>query len=202
MKAGAHHTAQRLLEAGTIKPMLIAMPSDGLLGDGSGYIVQAGNDYEQWIVEDVPKAVLEATNLASEQSPIFLAGLSMGGFGALRLGAKYGQQLSGISGHSSITCWDEMALFVEEDIAIVNIPKKEKNVIDVILEHQNNLPPLRFDCGQEDPLIEGNRKLHQQLLDRDIKHQYEEFTGGHEWPYWETHLVDTLTFFNGLLKES
>ena len=37
-KGGAHHTAARLIEQGQIPPMVLAMPSDGLWGDGSGYI--------------------------------------------------------------------------------------------------------------------------------------------------------------------
>ena len=41
------------------------------------------------------------------------------------------------------------------------------------------LPPLRFDYGKSDGLIEGNRLLHQQLLDLNIPHTYGEFEGGH-----------------------
>ncbi|WP_373400007.1 hypothetical protein V8V91_10515 [Algoriphagus halophilus] len=38
MKGGAHVTAKRLMESGKIRPAIIAMPSDGLWGDGSGYL--------------------------------------------------------------------------------------------------------------------------------------------------------------------
>jgi enterochelin esterase-like enzyme len=37
--------------------------------------------------------------------------------------------------------------------------------------------------------------LHQQLTEHGIAHEYEEFPGGHEWPYWERHLADSLSFF-------
>jgi len=62
------------------------------------------------------------------------------------------------------------------------------------------LPPIRFDCGTEDELIEGNRKLHQELLDFAITHQYKENPGKHEWTYWESNIKETMLFFNEILK--
>ena len=47
-KAGVHRTAQRLIEAGRIKPMVIAMPSDGLWGDGSAYLPHNALNFEKW----------------------------------------------------------------------------------------------------------------------------------------------------------
>ena len=61
--------------------------------------------------------------------------------------------------------------------------------------HRAKLPPVRFDCGKEDLLIEPNRKLHTQLTEAGIAHTYEEFDGIHEWKYWEDHLADSLLFF-------
>ena len=58
------------------------------------------------------------------------------------------------------------------------------------------LPPLRFDCGTDDHLLAGNRALHAALDARAIEHQYEEFAGGHDWPYWRLHLADTLRFLD------
>jgi enterochelin esterase-like enzyme len=56
------------------------------------------------------------------------------------------------------------------------------------------LPRLRFDCGIEDTLLEGNRALHRALVIRDISHTYAEFAGGHEWPYWQQLVLETLRF--------
>ncbi len=40
--------------------MILAMPSDGLWGDGSGYLWYDGVDYENWIMEDVIEAVVQS----------------------------------------------------------------------------------------------------------------------------------------------
>lgn len=202
-KAGVHLTAQRLIDEGRIPPMAIAMPSDGLWGDGSAYLPHNHLNFEKWIAEDVPAAVQENIEAVTEQSPQFIGGLSMGGFGALRIGAKYHPNYRGISGHSSITALDQMTLFVEEPLE--NYRQEDamnKSVLETVLENRDHLPALRFDCGQDDLLIEQNRTLHTQLTEAGIAHSYEEFAGEHAWPYWEEHVVDSLCFFSTLLQET
>jgi len=200
-KTGIHLQMKSWIAAGIVEPMIIAMPSDGLWRDGSGYLPLKEADFEKWIVEDVPNAVAELIPQASEHSTLFISGLSMGGFGALRLGIKHNDKFSGVSGLSSITVLEEMKLFTDEDISVYYQEKKENNaVLATILKHKDTLPPFRFDCGTEDLLIEGNRILHQQLVEANIKHTYKENPGKHEWIYWETYIKDTILFFNTILK--
>lgn len=199
---GAHKTAARLIEAGTIQPVILAMPSDGLWGDGSGYLSHAKQDFERWIVDEVPAVVKEVTDTATDQSPLFVAGLSMGGFGALRLGGKYAARFTGIAAHSAITHFEQLAQFVEEPLVTFEAQAKDHSTADALINNKDNLPPLRFDCGTADPLLEANRALHQALGAANVQHIYEEFSGGHEWPYWERHVVDTLKFFDQLCRQS
>jgi S-formylglutathione hydrolase FrmB len=197
LKGGAHVTAARLILEGAIPPMVLAMPSDGLWGDGSGYVRHvSGADYDRYIVEDVPACAAEVVPAITAKSPQFISGLSMGGFGALRLGAKYASRFRGVSGHSSITHFSQMSGFVEEPLdAYGPPPVEEQSVLYWIDANRAGLPPIRFDCGTSDALIEENRTLHRELGARGVPHVYEEFPGGHEWPYWELHLADTLRFF-------
>ena len=195
LKGGAHRTLERLISDGEIPPCVLAMPSDGLWGDGSGYLPHRTQDFERWIVFETPAAAAQAAPSITPRSPIFIAGLSMGGFGALRLAAKYPQRFRGASGHSSITHFDQLQLFVEERSGSFTALEEDRSVLDIMLRHRSRLPPIRFDCGMGDPLIEQNRALHLALVDARIAHDYEEFPGGHEWTYWEAHLADTLRFF-------
>lgn len=197
MGGGAHLTAARLIAAGEMRPMVLAMPSDGLWGDGSGYLQHQKKNYERWIVEEVPAAVAEVVDQVTDQSPRYIAGLSMGGFGALRLGGKYAERFAGIAAHSAITHFEQLAEFVEEPLAAYGAPTQDYGAAEALI--RKPLPPLRFDCGTADPLLEANRTLHAQLNEAGIQHIYEEFEGGHEWPYWELHLEDTFRFFNSLI---
>lgn len=194
LKAGVHRTAQRLINRGETSPMVIAMPSDGLVGDGSGYLTYPGCDVERWIIEEVPAiARLAAPQLRSD-ARIAIAGLSMGGFGALRLGAKYADRFHAISAHSAITDIAEMRQFVEEPLGsfLRTAARQELTALHWLLKQRNALPPLRFDCGTSDSLLGGNRALHEALVAAGVPHDYEEFAGGHEWSYWTEHIVSTL----------
>ncbi|HTV00301.1 MAG TPA: alpha/beta hydrolase-fold protein [Luteitalea sp.] len=196
LQGGAHHTARRLHDSGEIPAFALAMPVDGLRGDGTGYLCHPdGIDYEGWIVDDVPKAARVALPDMAPDVPRFIAGLSMGGFGALRIGARHHARFAGISGHSSITHLDQMSQFVEEEVSTLAADAADASVLDAILAAGASLPPLRFDCGADDPLIDDNRALDAALRMRDVPHTYEEFPGAHEWAYWEAHLEDSLRFF-------
>ncbi len=200
MKAGVHRTAQRLIDEKHIKTIALAMPSDGLFGDGSGYLPHSGREFEKWIVDDVPAAVREAfPNLKFDDEAVFVAGLSMGGFGAMRLGANYPQRFRGFAGHSSITELAQMSQFVEEPLSLYRQEEADDgSVLAQMLKNKANLPPFRFDCGRDDNLLAANQMLHQKLLEHAIPHEYEEFSGGHEWAYWEKHIEQTLVFFDRL----
>jgi S-formylglutathione hydrolase FrmB len=299
LKGGAHHTAARLIEQGAIPPMILAMPSDGLWGDGSGYVRHAAPapspattndrapssaspnppapaaslpgeaaassalldnpshaspapssatvrdparaqappgasrahaaaaqpspaaasparardrgagpanvppppDVERYILDEVPAAVAEAyPGAVSTASPLFIAGLSMGGFGALKLGAKHPRRFAGVAAHSAITHFSQMSRFVEEPLAAYGpLPEPEQSVLHWMTLNRAALPPLRFDCGLDDPQLADNRQLHAALDRLAIPHTYAEPPGGHAWPYWERHLEDTLRFFAGIL---
>jgi enterochelin esterase-like enzyme len=195
LKGEAHLTLQHLIHSGEIPPMILAMPSDGLWGDGSGYLPHGRQHYGKWITEDVPHAVSEATG-NSLDSIHFINGLSMGGFGALRLGAANPDRYLAFAGHSSITDVKQMSLFVEElPEAYTEAPVANHSVLATILAHREKLRPFCFDCGVDDLLIEHNRELKRALEEHHLSFQYQEHPGGHEWPYWIDHLRDTLKFF-------
>jgi len=195
LSGGAHKTSERMIEAGEIPPFVIAMPSDGLWGDGSAYVPHRIQNFEQWIVSEVPAAVAHAASNVTPDSPVFIAGLSMGGFGALRLAAKYPTRFRAASGLSSITHFEQLKDFVQEPLSAFESNESDHSIFATMLRNRAKLPPFRFDCGSEDMLINANRELHTKLLAAEIPHHYEEFPGSHEWPYWESHLTDTLRFF-------
>jgi len=193
--------AMEMLQEGATIPMMIAMPSDGLWGDGSGYVPHAHADYERWIVDDVPHCLHELfPQLRSEK--FFIAGLSMGGFGALRLGMKYAARVQGISAHSSITGVEQLPRFIPFPAqAFQDAGEVDANPLHWAKINCHRLPPMRFDCGTEDPLIEANRQLHAALTKLGVSHVYEEFPGGHDWQYWTQHVRQTLAFCKHILLE-
>ena len=198
MSGAIHKTVERLIQQEKIKPMVLVMPSDGLYGDGSGYLRHQAEDYEKWIVEDVVAVAKEQIPCVNENSNFFITGLSMGGYGAMRLGAKYPAVFRSFTGLSSITEFSQMGMFLEEGgYAKLSVDvMKQENVLDCLRSNKEKLPYFHFDCGTEDILIEFNRRLHQSLEEQQIKHRYLEHPGGHSWDYWRKTIEDSLLFFS------
>jgi len=198
----APETADAMIQSGAIRPLAIAMPSDGLWGDGSGYLAHRDFDAEAWIVEDVPEFVGEALPQV-ESSRFYLGGLSMGGYGALRLGMKHVAKVKGVSAHSAVTRIRELREFVREPIEeYLAAGEENADLLHWARLHRSNLPPLRFDCGRDDSLLDGNRALHRALLREEIAHTYEEYAGGHTWEYWRQHVRSTLCFISQVEERS
>ena len=195
-----HNIAMRLIEEGKIEPMVLVMPSDGLFGDGSGYFNHGKQDFEKWIVKDVIGMIAEVLPVDMSKVNLFITGLSMGGYGALRLMAKYPRLFSGGSGLSSITKLKDLLPFLaKEEQRYYSNKFKAEDVFDYLKKSKRNLPPFRFDCGTDDPLIESNRLLHTRLQREGISHDYEEFAGGHSNDYWNINIDKTLIYFNRIL---
>lgn len=199
LKGGAHQTAAEMITAGEIPPMVIAMPSDGLWAEGSAYLPHEMANYEKWIVEDVVGCVTAELTQLSEESPVFIAGLSMGGYGALRLGAKYADRFSAVSAHSAVTRFEDIERLVTPRPLPFRLDHPDEwDVLHWVMKNRASLPPVRFDCGLDDALLGGNRGLHEALDGLGIRHDYQEFSGGHNWPYWGRHLRDSLSFFGNV----
>lgn len=197
LQGRAHLALQEAVDAGAMPPSVLVMPSDGLMGLGSGYLPLPDADYEAWIMRDVLDCVRGIFPAAS--GSLYLAGLSMGGYGALRLGAKYADRVAGIAAHSSVTSLADLETFLKglphgHEAAGVD----EADVMHWAKRTGDAMPPLRMDCGVADDLLESNRTLAAQLRAGGVTLDYAEFPGGHEWPYWAEHVRETFAFFGAL----
>ncbi len=195
MKAGAHRIAAQMIADGRLEPCVLAMPSDGLWGQGSGYIPHSDHDPERWILDEVPAVAALACNAVTAKSPICISGLSMGGFGAMHLGGKYPDRFRAIAAHSSCTNIAQLAEFTADDRTGCSTATIDTDAVAALQSAASALPPLRIDCGTEDPLLARNRTLHAELTKAGIAHHYAEYPGGHEWCYWTARLPETFSFF-------
>jgi putative tributyrin esterase len=195
MKAGAHRVAARMIAEGSIPACVLAMPSDGLWGQGSGYVPHADHDPERWILDDVPAIAALACPAVTTRSPVCISGLSMGGYGAMHLAGKYPERFAAVAAHSSCTHIDQLTEFTPDNREGVSDAGIDVDALMALRSAGSALPPLRIDCGADDQLLLHNRALHNALKHAGVLHEYAEYPGGHEWSYWTARLPETLTFF-------
>jgi putative tributyrin esterase len=201
MKAGAHHIAADMIASGQLPPCVLAMPSDGLWGQGSGYVPHREHDPERWIVDEVPAMAAIACSAVDDRSPLCIAGLSMGGFGALRLAGKYPARFAAAAAHSAITHVDQHDRFIPDDRSGWSMAGHDGDILTALILAESALPPIRIDCGRDDPQISDVRALHAALTKASIRHEYAEHSGGHDWAYWQRQLPAILKFFTRVLQQ-
>ena len=178
-------------------PLIVVMP-DG----GRGFYTDAvqGPAYESHIMKDVVGFTERFFPALRERKGRCLGGLSMGGFGSMKLALKYPDQFCSVAAHSSAfdvrrrveqheRSKEFRLIFGEHPEGKDNDPFHLARAID-----HSKLPAIRFDCGTEDGLIEENRAFHKHLETLGIPHEYEEFPGTHNWAFWDEHVQQALRF--------
>lgn len=178
-------------------PLAVVMP-DG----GRGFYCDAVNGpaHETHIIKDVIGFVDMHFNTRAERSGRVIGGLSMGGYGALKLALKFPHLFCSVVSHSGglgaghkplrEDMVDELRLIYGDN------PTGGKDDLWAIAEKcdRNSLPAIRIDCGLDDFLLEDNRAFHQHLAKLGIPHEYQEFPGEHNWDFWDTHIQEAIRF--------
>ena len=64
------------------------------------------------------------------------------------------------------------------------------------------MPALFVDGGTEDALVDESRAFHAELLALGVPHQYAEWPGGHDWRYWRAHVGESLAWLAARLDST
>lgn len=197
LQGGAHRVYDRMRSAGAIRDFALVMPSDGLAGDGSGYVNRAAGRFDDWIADEVVELARLRIAHMSAASPVFIAGLSMGGFGALRLAGLHPGAFAAVSAHSPICEAADFRHFTSDTpLSDMLDPAVPASIADLYAARGISAPPIRFDCGDQDVLRPSVERLASRLTLAGVPHCYEPLSGGHDWQYWSRAFERTLTFFD------
>lgn len=182
----------RLLEYVKDLPLLVVLPSgeNGLWAN-----LNSRDRYEDMLVQDIYNHVQTMFNVRKDEKWA-IGGLSMGGYGALRLGIRHPDKFSSIYAHSSVIP-NQTTLEKQWRESMYIDPK---NLTDLNCYHWaeqaaklgKNLPRLSFDCGVDDALLQDNRDFHAYLEKLGLPHRYVEFPGEHTWKYWDEHVQEAI----------
>ena len=129
--------------------------------------------FGQFIGQELVEMTRAMLPLSSKKEDTFIAGLSMGGYGAIVNGLKYNQTFGYIAGLSS-------GLLLEDWISC------QKPLIKV------SDPNMYLCIGTEDFLLENNREYRDFLIKKGVDITYEEGPGGHEWDFWDRYILKVL----------
>lgn len=146
--------------------------------------------YETYITKELVPWVDAHYQTIKDRKGRAITGLSMGGHGALYLAFKH-QDLFGAAG--SMSGGVDIRPFpknwkIEEKLGSYaeNPGNWEKNtVVNLLHLLTPNSLSIIIDCGKDDFFYKVNMNLHDQMLERNIAHDFIIRPGSHTWPYWE-----------------
>lgn len=195
---------------GDFPPCIIVIPNGRVGWFANSY--DGKDPWEDMFTQEFIPFVENEYRIRKKRNFRAIAGLSMGGNGALFLSMRHPDLFSSCVALSAATFTDEEILnnnVYETYFGNVFGPKPSNGQVSDfwksysplhLLERvdNNDLKLIRFyiDCGDDDFLYKGNSELHVKMREMNIPHEYRVRDGGHVWDYWRTGLHDGLIFIS------
>ncbi|WP_288394870.1 alpha/beta hydrolase family protein [uncultured Vagococcus sp.] len=187
--------------------LAVIMPS----GENQFYVDKPsrGENYGAYVADELVEFTRKMFPLSYKKEDTFIAGLSMGGYGALINGLKYHETFSHIGAFSpglmiddiasrsellSVTGWS-LDFYENAFGGIDTIKNSDKDyyyLIDQLLENKKEIPKIYLPIGRDDFLLESVRGFKSFVDKREVPLIYIEDDGGHEWDFWDKYVKNFL----------
>ena len=228
------------LIAHAMPEMILVMP-DGDDGWYTNWVVQRGYDecardaangraalsfcvrtprYDDYIAGDLVRHVDSTYRTLADRAHRGIAGLSMGGYGAVMLALSHPGLFVAAASHSGVLSplyggphpfappprylgsidtlervWGGVWPSVEPAFGPLLASWEARDParrVRSLKAKGDPIPALFFDVGKEDGLADQSRAFHAELVSLDIAHTYTEWPGRHDWAYWHAHVGESL----------
>ena len=189
------------------KGLVVVMPS----GDNMFYVDNPGanNYYGEFIGKELVEVTRKMFHLSNKREDTYIAGLSMGGYGAIRNGLKYHDTFGCIAGLSSAFITDgiekrtnDVPFFIESrsyaescfgDLTkVAESDKNPKWLAKKLVEQNTEIPKIYLACGDKDFLLDANRDFYDYLGRLGLDVEFEVGPGAHEWDFWNQYIKKVL----------
>ena len=205
----------RMVKEGAIGEFIVAIP----FGANSFYTNSISGDlWEDMITKEFVPMIESTTRSEGSRGGRAVSGISMGGYGALKLAFKHPHLFSSVSAHSPMLIEDFTAIDISKRQAsrfysifddIFGLSKDisywNKNDPLQIAQHPEDFDGLRiyFDCGTEDEYGFQNGAIHlsEVLTSKKIDHEFHLYPGSHGWDYAKRHIGASLKFHWNVLNQ-
>ena len=187
--------------------LAVIMPS----GENRFYLddEKSGELYGEFIGKELVEFTRKLFPLSDKREDTFIAGLSMGGYGAIRNGLKYAENFGCVIGLSAALVHDTWkyadnsapiftfrrnyyeAIFGEYD-KVKGSDKDPKALLLKLKEEGRPVPKMYLCCGTEDGLVTANRDFRDFLNENGVDLTYVEGPGKHDWVFWDTYIKKVL----------
>ena len=228
-RAGIDIVADSLIAAGSPE-MIVVMPdgddgwyttwtdqldyktcADTVRGEAPSRYCVAHQRYDDYVAHDVVHYIDATYRTRADRGHRMIAGLSMGGYGAITLALRHPEIFAAAVSHSGVLspryagsrpfAAPPRYAATPEELRTVggsfaarylrywgtdSMRWRSADPAVIAAEVHGVTPALYFDCGKDDPYIDQNRALDWELTRLAIPHTFVERSGTHNWRYWSS----------------
>lgn len=169
-----------------------------------------GGAYYTFITQELPKLLGDIFKLPTEREHNYIAGLSMGGYGALLLALSQPQRYAACASFSGCLDVQELPRVVHSTTPQMYETAKAVMGESLQIAPQYDLfalaqkaaqlpaqqrPRIMCTCGDDDFLLEQNQRFVQHARKVGLPLEYTRWPGNHEWKFWDRSLSKAIGFF-------
>lgn len=179
--------------------------------------------YDDYIARDVVRHVDSVYRTMPDRAHRAIAGLSMGGYGAVELALQYPDVWCAAASHSGTLqlmyagphpyagrdvyatsmeqleqasggAWRSLHQALGNDTAAWRSRDPLTRVERLKAARPAQMPAIYFDVGRDDPYVDQDRAFDAGLTLLHVPHEYHEYPGTHTWDYWSAHVRQSLAW--------
>ena len=161
-----------------------------------------GGAYYTFLTRELPMRMKEFFKISDRREDTFIAGLSMGGYGALKAAMREPQQYAAGAGLSAVV--DIKSFYEQWKDAVYAItggekvaPEEDLYELADIHKYGEIKPRLYIGCGRQDMLYESNQAFLPKLKECGYDLTYRESDGNHNWAFWDEYIQYVLEWMFG-----
>ncbi|PWB87645.1 alpha/beta hydrolase [Methanobrevibacter thaueri] len=180
-------------------------------GENSFYVdnEKAHAYYGEYVGQELLDITRNIFPLSDKREDTFIAGFSMGGYGALRNGLKYSQNFSKIGMISPALITDDIADYADDNNVLHSRDFYESVFGDLdeiknsdkdpkfLIENCEDLPDIYMACGIDDFLFEKCADFYKYLNSKGIEARFVGDEGEHTWEFCDKYVKDFIETFLG-----
>jgi S-formylglutathione hydrolase FrmB len=167
-----------------------------------------GGRYWQFISEEVPALVQDMFSLSFKRADNYVAGLSMGGYGAFKLALTHPDRFIAAASLSGAVDLNEVVKVKKHDPLnkdwlvemrtvfgdLSKVPGSKNDLFSLAKKAAKGSVKPRFYqcCGTEDFLYQDNIRFYNAVRKLPLDLTYEEGPGEHNWAYWDKMIQNVL----------
>ncbi len=173
LRLGAAATADLIIAAGEIAPMILVMPYDRV------WTQPSEDPFGKILVEYLVPYIDGHYRTLPQRKFRAIGGLSRGGGWAIHLGFTRWDLFSAVGAHSPVVFWEDAPLLEQWLAALPS----------------DSLPRIFMDVGDREEDLNSALWLEGLLTQHDVPHEWYMYIGNHSEDYWRAHVEEYLRWY-------